>query len=322
MGITCRPPFCIGAGAMDLRDFQYFIAIAETGSFSKAAMAHTIAQSALSRRIRDLELDLGVPLFYRNGRGVVVTEAGATFLARARSILADVAKIRSELNASHASLKGVVTLGVPPSVGLVLLAPLLSQIRNDFPGIQMRVLEGFSGYVAEWLASGRVDLAVLYKVRAGTFPDAEHLLFEDMHLISSRHARPLGQGATVALHDLAGEDLALPGAPHGLRILVDEACARAQVTLSVAMELETLPTIRGLVASGTIRTILPITAVQAELQNGELVAQKIVGPVISRELILVHAPQRAQAPTTRAVVKLIRAHIEHLLESGAWLGRV
>jgi serine O-acetyltransferase len=229
---------------MDLRDFQYFIAIAETGSFSKAAMAHTIAQSALSRRIRDLEADLGVSLFYRNGRGVVVTEAGATFLTRARSILADVAQIRSDLNASHATLQGVVTLGVPPSVGLVLLAPLLSQIRNDFPGIQMRVLEGFSGYVAEWLASGRVDLAVLYKVRAGTFPDAEHLLFEDMHLISSRHARAIGQGATVALRDLVGEDLALPGAPHGLRILVDEACARAQVSLSVAMELETLPTIR------------------------------------------------------------------------------
>ena len=307
---------------MDLRDFQYFIAIAETGSFSKAAMAHTIAQSALSRRIRDLEADLGVSLFYRNGRGVVVTEAGATFLTRARSILADVAQIRSDLNASHATLQGVVTLGVPPSVGLVLLAPLLSQIRNDFPGIQMRVLEGFSGYVAEWLASGRVDLAVLYKVRAGTFPDAEHLLFEDMHLISSRHARTLGQGATVALGDLVGEDLALPGAPHSLRILVDEACARAQVSLTVAMELETLPTIRGLVATGTIRTILPVTAVQAELQSGELVAQKITGPVISRELILVHAPQRAQAPATRAVVHLIRTHIERLLESGVWLGRV
>ncbi|MCF8510023.1 MAG: LysR family transcriptional regulator [Rhodobacteraceae bacterium] len=307
---------------MDLRDFQYFISIAETGSFSKAAMAHTIAQSALSRRIRDLEQDLGVALFYRNGRGVVVTEAGETFLARARSILSDVAQIRQDLNATQTTLQGVVTLGVPPSVGLVLLAPLLSQIRSDYPGIQMRVLEGFSGYVAEWLASGRVDLAVLYKVRAGTFPDAEHLLFEDMHLISGREAQSLGQGSTVTLRQLQGEDMALPGAPHGLRILVDEACSRAQVSLSVAMELETLPTIRGLVSAGTVRTILPVTAVQAELQTGELTAQKIVEPVISRELILVHAPQRANAPATRAVVQLIRDHIERLLESGAWLGRV
>ena len=307
---------------MDLRDFQYFISIAETGSFSKAAMAHTIAQSALSRRIRDLEQDLGVALFYRNGRGVVVTEAGETFLARARSILSDVAQIRQDLNATQTTLQGVVTLGVPPSVGLVLLAPLLSQIRSDYPGIQMRVLEGFSGYVAEWLASGRVDLAVLYKVRAGTFPDAEHLLFEDMHLISGREAPSLGQGSTVTLRQLQGEDMALPGAPHGLRILVDEACSRAQVSLSVAMELETLPTIRGLVSAGTVRTILPVTAVQAELQTGELTAQKIVEPVISRELILVHAPQRANAPATRAVVQLIRDHIERLLESGAWLGRV
>ena len=307
---------------MDLRDFQYFISIAETGSFSKAAMAHTIAQSALSRRIRDLEQDLGVALFYRNGRGVVVTEAGETFLARARSILSDVAQIRQDLNATQTTLQGVVTLGVPPSVGLVLLAPLLSQIRSDYPGIQMRVLEGFSGYVAEWLASGRVDLAVLYKVRAGTFPDAEHLLFEDMHLISGREAQSLGQGSTVTLRQLQGEDMAHPGAPHGLRILVDEACSRAQVSLSVAMELETLPTIRGLVSAGTVRTILPVTAVQAELQTGELTAQKIVEPVISRELILVHAPQRANAPATRAVVQLIRDHIERLLESGAWLGRV
>ena len=307
---------------MDLRDFQYFISIAETGSFSKAAMAHTIAQSALSRRIRDLEQDLGVALFYRNGRGVVVTEAGETFLARARSILSDVAQIRQDLNATQTTLQGVVTLGVPPSVGLVLLAPLLSQIRSDYPGIQMRVLEGFSGYVAEWLASGRVDLAVLYKVRAGTFPDAEHLLFEDMHLISGREAQSLGQGSTVTLRQLQGEDMALPGAPHGLRILVDEACSRAQVSLSVAMELETLPTIRGLVSAGTVRTILPVTAVQAELQTGELTAQKIVEPVSSRELILVHAPQRANAPATRAMVQLIRDHIERLLESGAWLGRV
>ncbi len=307
---------------MDLRDFQYFVAIAETGSFSKAAMAHNIAQSALSRRIRDLELELGVTLFYRNGRGVIVTEIGETLLTRARRVLADVAQIRVEIGATNATLQGVVTLGVPPSVGLVLLSPLLSQIRADYPGIQMRVLEGFSGHVAEWLASGRVDLAVLYKLRAGTFPDAEHLLFEDMFLVSARHAPPLGQGATVSLRMLEGEDLALPGLPHGLRILVDEACARAQVHLSVAMELETLPTIRGLVASGTIRTILPVTAVQAELDAGELLVQKIVDPVISRELILVHAPQRVNAPATKVVVQLIRYHIEQLLQSGAWLGRV
>ena len=261
-------------------------------------------------------------LFYRNGRGVVVTEVGETLLTRARRVLADVAQIRADIGATHATVQGVVTLGVPPSVGLALLSPLLSQIRAEFPGIRMRVLEGFSGHVAEWLASGRVDLAVLYKLRAGTFPDAEHLLFEDMFLVSARHAPPLGQGATVSLRALEGEDLALPGVPHGLRILVDEACARTQVNLTVAMELETLPTIRGLVANGTIRTILQVTAVQAELESGELVVQKIVDPVISRELILAHAPQRANAPATRVVVQLIRQHIERLLQSGVWLGRV
>ena len=136
-------------------------------------------------------------LFYRNGRGVIVTEIGETFLTRARRVVADVAQIRVDIGANSSTVQGVVTLGVPPSVGLVVLSPLLSQIQADCPGIQMRVREGFSGYVAEWLASGRVDLAVVYKVRAGTFPDAEHLLFEDMHLVSSRHAPPLGQAVSL-----------------------------------------------------------------------------------------------------------------------------
>lgn len=306
---------------MELRDLQFFVSIAETGSFTRAAAVHNIAQSALSRRIRDLETELDVTLFYRNGRGVVVTEDGTTLLDRSRKVLADVAHLRHDLGATRTSISGTVTLGVPPSVGLVLLAPLLSQIRREFPGIQMRVIEGFSGHVAEWLAAGRVDLAVLYKVRSQALLDAEFLLFEDMYLISACDAPPLGQGDTVALADLVDEDLALPGLPHGLRILVDEACAKAHVTLSVAMELETLPTICDLVISGSIRTILPVTAVQAEYDAGSLIVQKIVDPVISRELILAHAPRRAHAPATRAVVQLIRDQIAELVRSGRWMAR-
>ena len=307
---------------MDLRDLQFFISIAETGSFTRAAVQNSIAQSALSRRVRELEAELGVTLFYRNGRGVVLTEVGQTFLDRARSILADVARIRDDLGATRSSVHGTVTLGVPPSVGLVLLAPLLAQIREEFPGVQMRVLEGFSGHVAEWLVNGRVDLAVLYNVRSNALLDAEHLLFEDMHLVSSRTAPRFNRGGTVALGDLKDSEFALPGRPHGLRVLVDDACVKAQVQLNVALELETLPTIKTLVASGTIRTILPLIAVIEEVETGELVVAKIVEPVISRELILAHAPQRASAPATRVVSRLIRQNIESMVRSGHWRGRI
>jgi len=307
---------------MDLRDLQFFISIAETGSFTKAAVQNSIAQSALSRRVRELEAELGVTLFYRNGRGVILTEVGQIFLDRSRSILADVARIRDDLGATRTSVQGTVTLGVPPSVGLVLLAPLLAQIREEFPGVQMRVLEGFSGHVAEWLVNGRVDLAVLYNVRSNALLDAEHLLFEDMHLVSSRTAPRFNRGGSVALAELRDSELALPGRPHGLRVLVDDACAKAQVQLNVALELETLPTIKTLVAAGTIRTILPLIAVLDEVETGELVVSKIVEPVISRELILAHAPQRASAPATRVVSRLIRQNIEAMVRSGLWRGRI
>lgn len=306
---------------MEFLDLQYFVSIAETGSFTKSALQNNMAQSALSRRVRDLEVELGTALFYRNGRGVVLTDVGEVFLARARGILAEREALRQDMRASVSELDGTVKLAVPPSVGLVLLAPLLRQIRADLPRVRMRVMEGFSGHVAEWLVAGKVDLAVLYKMKASALLDAEHLLFEDMFLISAPDAPPLGVANGVSVAELAGEELVLPGPPHGLRVLVEEAAAKAGVTLNVSIELETLPTIHDLVGSGGIRTILPLTAVSRELQAGRLVAQRIT-PAINRELILAHAPHRAAAPVTKAVVRLIRAQISDLVRSGVWAGRL
>jgi LysR family nitrogen assimilation transcriptional regulator len=252
---------------------------------------------------------------------VVLTDAGEVFLARARGLLAEREALRQDMRASVSELDGTVKLAVPPSVGLVLLAPLLRQIRADLPRVRMRVMEGFSGHVAEWLAAGKVDLAVLYKMKASALLDAEHLLFEDMFLISAPDAPPLGVANGVSVAELAGEELVLPGPPHGLRVLVEEAAAKAGVTLNVSIELETLPTIHDLVGSGGIRTILPLTAVSRELQAGRLVAQRIT-PAINRELILAHAPHRAAAPVTKAVVRLIRAQISDLVRSGVWAGRL
>jgi LysR family nitrogen assimilation transcriptional regulator len=306
---------------VEFLDLQYFVSIAESGSFTKSALQNNMAQSALSRRVRDLEVELGTALFYRNGRGVVLTDAGEVLLARARGLLAEREALRQDMRASVSELDGTVKLAVPPSVGLVLLAPLLRQIRADLPRVRMRVMEGFSGHVAEWLAAGKVDLAVLYKIKASALLDAEHLLFEDLFLISAPDAPPLGAANGVSIAELAGEELVLPGPPHGLRVLVEEAAAKGGVTLNVSIELETLPTIHDLVGSGGIRTILPLTAVSRELQAGRLVAQRIT-PAINRELILAHAPHRAAAPVTKAVVRLIRAQISDLVRSGVWAGRL
>lgn len=307
---------------MEFVDLQYFVSIAETGSFTKSALQNNVAQSALSRRVRDLEAEMGNALFYRNGRGVVLTEAGETFLAAARAILAQREALCQDMRRAAGELDGTVKLAVPPSVGLVLLAPLLHQIRTDHPRIRMRVLEGFSGHVADWLAAGKVDLAVLYKMKASTLLDAEHLLFEDMFLISAPDAPRLGRADGVPMTELAAEDLVLPGIPHGLRVLVEDAAARVGVTLNVAMEVETLPTIYDLVRTGGLRTVLPLAAVKQEVAEGRLIAQRIVDPVISRELILAHAPHRAAAPVTKAVVRLIRSKISELVRSGVWDGRL
>lgn len=307
---------------MEFVDLQYFVSIADTGSFTKSALLHNVAQSALSRRVRDLETEVGTALFYRNGRGVVLTEAGEVFVTRARGMLAEREALRQDMRRVAGELDGTVKLAVPPSVGLVLLAPLLRQIRADHPRIRMRVLEGFSGHVADWLAAGKVDLAVLYRGRASTLLDAEHLLFEDLCLISAPDAAPLGHPDGVTLAEIAPQELVLPGIPHGLRLVVEEAAAQAQLSLNVGIEVETLPTICDLVRNSGLRTILPLAAVQAEVAAGRLAAQPIAGPAVTRELILAHAPHRAAAPVTKAVVRLIRSNIADLVRTGLWDARI
>ncbi len=306
---------------MDLSDFRYVLRIADTGSISKAAQQLSVAQSALSRRVSALESKLGMALFYRNGRGVVLTETGVLFVGRVKAILDDVERLQHDIRATRATVSGMVKLGMPPTIGMILLTPLLTQMRQEHAAIQMRVLEGFSGHVAEWLVDGRVDLAMLYNVRANSLFDAEHLLYEDMYLISSPGAAKLGRDGSVPLARLDGLPLALPGRPHGLRLLMDDAFARAQITPNVVLELETLQTIKDLVATGTVHSVLPVAAVRDEAERDTLVANRITAPTISRELVLAYAPRRAGAPATRLVAKLIRQNIEDLVRGERWTAR-
>lgn len=302
---------------MDLAKLTHFVYVAENGSFTRAAGTLAVAQSALSRQVRELEEELGIALLHRNGRGVSLTEAGALFLPRVKTLLKDAEDLAADMKAMRDLVGGRVTLGVPPSVSHILLAPLLAIIVRDYPDIQMRIVEGFSGHIYEWLLNGRVDLAVLYNARTSPILTTDRLLVEDMCLVS-RFGDAMTAAGSIHLAEVAPLPLVLPGRPHGLRLLVDDAFAEHGLNMKLPVEVDALATIKHLVAEGMYYTILPSSALMDEMQAGTLSVTRIVEPVISRELLLASSTHRSGNRAIRTVAQVARKLVADMARSYRW----
>jgi DNA-binding transcriptional LysR family regulator len=169
---------------MDIRQLKTFVEVAANGSYARTAAITGSAQSALSRQLSALERGIGGRLFHRTGRGVVLTELGERMLPRARVLVADAAAWADAARGQRAEPHGEVTLGAVPVASRGLIAAIAGELRNSYPGIRLRALEGYSGQVEEWLASGRVEIAIYNRYRRGRVANAEPLARTEVHLIA------------------------------------------------------------------------------------------------------------------------------------------
>lgn len=303
---------------MDLKQLKYFVHVAEMGSISRAAAALYVAQPAISRQIRNLEEELAVALFYRNGRGVSMTEAGEILFARARVILEDMQRAEWEIREMSGVAMGQVVLGAPPTVSQVLVIPLIRRLREAHPKVSLQVVEAFSGYVNEWLANGRLNVAVLYNAPRTRSLATEELLQESLFLVTS--AKSAAPPQTIRLKDIGSLPLILPSRPHGLRVLVDHVAGKARVTPDVAFEIDALPAIKELVEQDVGGTILPYASVHREVAQGRLHARQIVDPPLSRRLVLATSTQRPLSKASRIVLQELKSVVRQLVDDGTWRG--
>ena len=305
---------------MELRRIKSFVEVADCQSFTRAGGRLAIAQSALSRQIRDLETELGAVLLHRTGRGVQLTDAGRTFLERARKLLSDAEQLVAETKLIENG-GGTVHLGVPPSVSQILLPPLINRLRREKPQLRLRVVEGFSGHICEWLLAGRLDLAVLYRSPATATLLADLLLSEDLCLVSPPTS-DWARRKTVRLADVATLPLALPSRPHGLRLLLEKACEKSGTAFAVEIEVDAFSTMKELAQSGLAYTVLPICAVAEEMRQGKLAATRIVDPPVSRELVFVSSGQRLHTRAAKDVARMLRQQVSELISTGRWQARI
>ncbi|MGE3775029.1 MAG: LysR family transcriptional regulator [Gammaproteobacteria bacterium] len=295
---------------MNLRHLRYFVAIVDHGSMVKASDSLFVAQSALSQHMRNLEAELGVQLLLRTGRGVVPTEAGQDFLQRARTILALVEEAQRALREQSATPQGNVTLGLPPSVSAMLAVPLILRMQRELPKVALRVAEGMSGYVLDWLQAGVVDLGLVYGAQRAPGIVTTELYTECLYLITPPDATVADE---VRFAELEGQPLILPGRQHGLRDMVDRLARERRITLNIPVELDAMSQMKLLVRHGVGCTVLPLAAVQEEIERGELRAVPIVEPAIDRTIYVAKASERPQTPAVAATVRILEACVQRLM---------
>lgn len=289
---------------MDLRQLEYFVAVTEQGSFSRAAATLNLAQPSVSRQIALLEEELGQRLLERTGRGVTLTPAGQSLLAHARVMLNAASQALSDLKEMHAEPVGRVVVGLPNRVAMGLGVPLIREFRQRFPNALLSVVEGLSLSLREGLIAGRIDLGLLFDPAPTPLLSYEELMRERMVLVAPKGYRLPAQVSLAALADFP---LVLPGTHNPIRTLVDAVLLPRRISLNVVAEVGAVHTALAVVVEGLACSILPDSALHLGSQRTQLQVAPIGPPAIRNLLVL--AMPRAR-PANRLVLetaKLLRA---------------
>jgi LysR family nitrogen assimilation transcriptional regulator len=293
---------------MDLKQLEYFVRVAELGSFTRAAIELDVAQPALSRQVRLLEVELRQALLVRNGRGAVPTEAGKLLLDHGRGILYQVQRAREDLGRLRGGLSGHVAVGLPSSVARVLTVPLMRAFREALPEARLSISEGLSGGLQEALVSGRLDIVVLYNAQPSRELDLIALLEEELLLVRARppglHEDP--PPGPLSLQDVARLPLVIPTRPNAIRMYVESEMAAIGCRPEVALEIDGVSAILDLVRDGAGCAILSHNALLNSPRPSDYTAQKIGTPPLKIRLSLATSLQRPATPVQKAALELIQ----------------
>ena len=289
---------------MNLKQLEYFVHVAELGSFSKAAMVLDIAQPALSRQVRALETDLRETLLLRNGRGVVLTEAGRRLFEHGVAILQAVAHAREDMGASRDAAVGHVTVGVPPTIGRQLTLPLIDAFKRRLPGARLAIVEGLSAHIVEWITTGRVDVGLLYNPEAQPALEITPVLDEPLCLVAPAAGDALPRGP-LPMPRLAGLPLVMPERSHVIRRLVETQAALLGLKLDIAWEVSSIAAIIDLVCAGYGHAVLTASAVAASGRADELTVHPLAQPALTSVLCLAVSAHKRPSPLMRHTVRLL-----------------
>lgn len=255
---------------MELRQLQYFIEVAKREHVTQAAHALHVAQSAVSRQIANLEAELGVSLFTREGRNVKLTSLGKIFLDHAQNAIRELEKAKQEIDEYLDPAKGSIRLGFPSSLAAYVLPTVISAFRAKYPNIRFQLKQGSFHYLIDSVINGEIAIAFIAPVPTDVKEVEGHIFFSDhiVALLPSNH--PLADYPAIRLSQLKDESFALFPKGFVLYQLVANACLQMGFEPKVAFEGEDIDAIKGLVATGLGVTLLPEVTLIDSIPQGTI----------------------------------------------------
>ena len=247
---------------MELRQIRYFLAVAEAKHFTKAAQTLGISQSTLSAQVKELERDLGTPLFDRTGRAVRLSEAGKAFLEHASRTLRDAEAGRDAVRSVLAADIGHLRVGVTHSFGTRLLPEIVADFIRRHPGVSLLITNTSGPAIRNGVASGRFDLGISYTMTDAKEVDLEPWLDDELVLVCPS-GHPLAGRGSIRFAELHGEPLILPDIDCTSRLRLDEVMEEREISPRIMLEINDTNTILETVRRGPYATIMPRQAVLA-----------------------------------------------------------
>lgn len=304
---------------MNPSTIEFFVMVARLGSISRAALELGIEQSTITRHIGKLESDIGVRLFHRSGRGVMLTDAGRVFLARAQEVVQALEQARQ--TAAHLAGSGPaqIVIAAQPTIAWQMFGRLAHVLSARFPDAKLRFMEGLGSQLMNWLVEGRIDMALLYVPTQANVVDFDELLKEPLYCVAAQDfplpAGPLDMRALLSL------PMVLPSTQHGLRGLMQSLAHQEGLSLHTAIECDgSIAVTKRLVEAGHGCTILPLAAIAREHEAGLLKAVPVNDARLLRTVAIATARNRPLMDANWEIGQMIRQVGAELVQAGAWPG--
>ncbi|MBA2711769.1 MAG: LysR family transcriptional regulator [Tatlockia sp.] len=297
---------------MNLRDLHYFVVLAELKHFGEAAKRCHVSQPTLSMQIKKLEEELGLLLFERNNKQVILTDAAKILVTQAQLILVQVAEMKEFARAAADPYAGELRIGLIPTLAPYLLPLIMQEIQSTFPKLQIWLYEDKTHRLIEKLTSGQIDGALMAIPIEGEFKS--QVLFEEPFYYAAAQANSLRTKKELKISELANQPVMLLEEGHCLREQAMAVCQLAKVDVAADFTATSLETLRWMVQAGMGVTLLPALAIGETNQN-DLLILPFVKPAPSRTIALFWRSLSAKQLCLEALARLISSIVEPKLQS-------
>jgi DNA-binding transcriptional LysR family regulator len=289
---------------IDALGIQAFIAIAEEGGFQKAANTLHISQTALTRRLQNLEVHLGVKLVERTTRSIALTKIGSDFLPHGRRLLTELQSTLLEIQQSGQAQRGDISIACVPTAGVQYLPRIIKRYAARYPNNRIKILDHLSPGVSDAVLSREAEFGI--RQSGPQHPELSTIaLLQDRYVLICRDDHPLADRKSITWKQLAASPLIVPSHFRTNRAQVDAALAGREVALQPYFEVGRSSTAVGMVAEGVAAAIVPGLAVQTSAY-AKLRVLPIVHPVVSWTLVLVARKKAHLSPAAQALYDMLR----------------